>query len=90
MLDGKESLRAQSACPWADAEMRRAPLFLTGRSLGAAPSTELDLEERGRERRGSALALGGRVFKTGGQLLAPAGGAALEAGVHPVNGAVRF
>lgn len=37
-----------------------------------------------------ALALGGRVFKTGGQLLVPAGGAALEAGVHPVNGAVRF
>lgn len=30
------------------------------------------------------------MFKTGGQLLAPAGGAALEAGVPPVNGAVWF
>lgn len=30
------------------------------------------------------------MFKTGGQLLAPAGGAALEAGVRPVNGVVRF
>lgn len=29
-------------------------------------------------------------FKTGGQLLAPAGRAAVEAGVHPVNGAVQF
>lgn len=76
--------------PGPDIEMRCTPLFLTERSLVAAQSTELDLEELGWERRGSALALGGRVFKTGGQLLAPAGGAALEAGVHPVNGAVRF
>lgn len=30
------------------------------------------------------------MFKTERQLLAPAGGAALEAGVHPINGAVRF
>lgn len=30
------------------------------------------------------------MFKTGGQLLVPAGGAALEAGVRPINGAMRF
>lgn len=35
-----------------------------------------------------ALALGGRASKTGGQLSAPDRGAASEAGVRPVNGAV--
>lgn len=38
----------------------------------------------------SALALCRGVFKTCGQLLLPAGGAALEVGVRPVNGAVRL
>lgn len=87
---GKRVYTLNQRVPGPDIELRRTLLFLTERSLVAAQSTELDLEERGRERRGSALALGGRVFKTGGQLLTPAGGAALEAGVHPVNGTVRF
>ncbi|CAL8327440.1 unnamed protein product [Lota lota] len=39
---------------------------------------------------GRESALGGVAFKTGGQLLPPAAGTALVAGVHPVNGAPRF
>lgn len=88
---GKKARMLNHRVPGIDIEMRRAPSFLTERSLVAAPVNRVWIVRSfSGSIGGSALALGGRVFKTGGQLLAPAGGAALEAGVHPVNGAVRF